>query len=361
MLAVTGGRVLPVLLLASLLSLVPMVRRMLSLGDFSASADDPAARARAEMCRPLLAPASSAAPEAEAALAANRSSALEAKAAVAANLSLAFVVGLRRCPRRRRQMMEQFCVDVGSGLSPGGVRFDFTIGSFDGFRSDAVAQIKRLVDVRSVSYWKDADPYRLVMSPELDQMKPKDVGCSVSHFLVWRAVAESPAAAALVLEDDARLSHDLLSFHSSLSRAVLNMETLHGRQGWDMLYMDWAQVGSLQADRVLVPESDTDPGLQRVSCFGTTTAYLLSKSGAAKLVRLKEEYFSHFFAVDDFLMSLHGRGCPDAWARPAEYFSGALSMEPFRVLRAFATVKKLFRHGSHRGEVMQLRGATEGC
>ena len=93
-----------------------------------------------------------------------------------------------------------------------------------------------------------------------------------------------------------------------------------------------------------------DPGLQTPGCFGSAGAYVLSRTGAAKLHRLKEAFFKRMVGYDDLLTALHGVRCPAAWDQAAEYFGSFLSATPYRGLKTFATVRPLVGQGSVSGE-----------
>ena len=116
-------------------------------------------------------------------------------------------------------------------------------------------------------------PYFFARS-ETTRLTPPQIGCSASHLDVMRRILASNAAAALVLEDDARLAPDLVETLDEL------LPMLPG--GWDIVRLCRAPkrafrpLAPLRGGRRLVRYSRVPLG---------RAGYLVSRDGAAKLLR----------------------------------------------------------------------------
>jgi glycosyl transferase family 25 len=104
-------------------------------------------------------------------------------------------------------------------------------------------------------------------------LAPGEIGCYASHLALWRHLVASAIPAALVCEDDAVLPEDLAEMVGDLLAAL--------PAGWDMVHL------CKSTDRAFSAIAKLDGGrwLIRFSRVPTTTVgYLISLSGAAKLL-----------------------------------------------------------------------------
>lgn len=102
---------------------------------------------------------------------------------------------------------------------------------------------------------------RREVTAEGADLLPGEIGCALSHLIAWRRIAEGPAPAGLILEDDARLD----------ARFVPLLR--EGLQSYDFDYLFLDVAG--QNDRGLVAY---DPN-SRVDLGGPFRSYVLSDGG----------------------------------------------------------------------------------
>jgi GR25 family glycosyltransferase involved in LPS biosynthesis len=127
------------------------------------------------------------------------------------------------------------------------------------------------------------DPHPLVPPDRLDlderiDMTPQEIAVACSHINVWRRIASSPHAYAMVLEDD-------VWFHPRFGRVVdrawSELRAAKSRDSlFDVLYVSYREV-DYGAEKIRVSPSLFSPfrGLWYLS------GYVLSRSGAEKLLR----------------------------------------------------------------------------
>merc|ERR1719313_2833033 len=105
-------------------------------------------------------------------------------------------------------------------------------------------------------------------------------------------MAKSNISMALVLEDDVAvlpgLTHD--SFFKQLEVSISNLEHVQG-DDWDLLWLRWRDKTMEKSmgvvDKIILPETPTDPGLKKAGCYGTTAAYVISRHGVQKILALQ--------------------------------------------------------------------------
>jgi glycosyl transferase family 25 len=104
-------------------------------------------------------------------------------------------------------------------------------------------------------------------------MRPGEIGCYASHLGVCREVLAANLDAALVLEDDAILPADM--------NGLIEELVAHAPAGWDYIHL------SGETDRAVRPLVALESGRELVRYSRippTTAAYLISASGARKLL-----------------------------------------------------------------------------
>ena len=145
------------------------------------------------------------------------------------------------------------------------------------------------------------------------ELKWGEVGCALSHVGVWRSIASADAPAAIVLEDDV----DFVPRFAELLRAALDEVSALVAAGTleappDALYLGRKAMRP-EHDRLLPLAASSSSSSSVSSSAGEkspvrilvpgfsykTTAYLLWRSGAAKL--LASGYEGKLIPVDDFL------------------------------------------------------------
>jgi collagen beta-1,O-galactosyltransferase len=180
-------------------------------------------------------------------------------------------------------------------------------------RADRRARMERILpptwDVEYTSHWPGPTDGAAIAPGDLDwlglfpwqiesanewwnrPLKLGEIGCAVSHLLIWRRAAERNAQLTVVLEDDVALSawieHELEARLAALQS--------HDA-AWDLVYLGrWA----------LEPEADTPvgDGLVRPGYSFCTFGYVLSAAGLAKLLEVGFE--RDIIPVDELLPALY--------------------------------------------------------
>lgn len=272
-----------------------------------------------------------------------------------------FLVGLDRCILRRTSVLKSFDVDIHSYTSSAGVTFMCGVGAYDATKPNwTPADIEHELQVGRVRHIETIDPYFLMWGKK---MKRSDWGCSVSHWKVYREMHTLNLSMAMVLEDDVTLLPGVspVSFFNQIEIAVSNLGHLYGRN-WDLLYLKWSATGDQKMGKEkIIPEQGLDPGLTKVGCYGTTAAYIISHAGVKKLLALEDDYWSNCMTIDDFLMSLFGRGCPEAWDTAAKLFAKKTLQPPYKYINAYGISRDLLLHGSQeqRHKTRNVDGSRE--
>ena len=112
------------------------------------------------------------------------------------------------------------------------------------------------------------------------RLKPGEVGCYASHLKTMKIIVEQGLDYALILEDDAILPAD---FQTIIAQVLARLP-----QGWDLVHI------CKDANRAVKPVADLDHG-RRIVRYSrvpeTTTAYLVSRSGAEKFLKPIKRYW----------------------------------------------------------------------
>ncbi len=112
------------------------------------------------------------------------------------------------------------------------------------------------------------------------RLKPGEVGCYASHLKAMKIIVEQGLDYALILEDDAILPAD---FQTIIAQVLARLP-----QGWDLVHI------CKDANRAVKPVADLDHG-RRIVRYSrvpeTTTAYLVSRSGAEKFLKPIKRYW----------------------------------------------------------------------
>jgi glycosyl transferase family 25 len=112
------------------------------------------------------------------------------------------------------------------------------------------------------------------------RLKPGEVGCYASHLKTMQVIVDRDLDYALVLEDDAILPAD---FQTIIAQVLARLP-----QGWDLVHI------CKDANRAVKPVAALDHG-RRIVRYSripeTTTAYLVSRTGAKKFLRPIKRYW----------------------------------------------------------------------
>jgi GR25 family glycosyltransferase involved in LPS biosynthesis len=205
------------------------------------------------------------------------------------SLDRIFVINLARRRDRLRRMRERL---LAAGLGPP-VEF---------FRAVDAGEISApYLEAHSVSLfpgWKD--PTSSVPYHARD-LKLGEIGCALSHHLVWQRIADLDLGAALILEDDVALAPDAAAVLAE-QLAILGERA----PDWDLCY--------LGRKRVVVPPFMDPPAQPEPVAFGRlvrpgfsyqTHAYALSRSGARKLLAAGLD--RNLIPADEFIPAMYAR------------------------------------------------------
>ncbi|PKP73265.1 MAG: hypothetical protein CVT84_14400 [Alphaproteobacteria bacterium HGW-Alphaproteobacteria-6] len=112
---------------------------------------------------------------------------------------------------------------------------------------------------------------------------PGDIACSLSHLRLWHLIAEGPAAAAVVLEDDARLAPGFAGF---ASEAVVDLMGRHGMGALKLEFWPGPQQSRRRpVGRDLGPVGGGARLYRMHSSFLGTCGYVLTAEAARSLLR----------------------------------------------------------------------------
>eukprot|EP00658_Telonema_sp_P-2_P044598 TRINITY_DN3249_c0_g2_i3.p1 TRINITY_DN3249_c0_g2~~TRINITY_DN3249_c0_g2_i3.p1 ORF type:complete len:413 (-),score=76.32 TRINITY_DN3249_c0_g2_i3:97-1335(-) len=172
-------------------------------------------------------------------------------------------------------------------------------------------------NTRFANLWAD------MQQGEVRSLTPGEVGCALSHVEVWRRVAQSTSdTPALVLEDDVILEPDVgLRLPGYLSQLPPQ---------WELVYLGGLKIGRHKriSPNLIVPE-----------CYLCTHAYMISKSGARKLL----DQLPVTGPVDHFMSeqfrSLLAYAMVPALAHQPQHFAATVESEDSDVVHTMTRVK----------------------
>ena len=121
-------------------------------------------------------------------------------------------------------------------------------------------------------------------------MTEGEIGCALSHFMVWKKIVESGQDRAIILEDDIEFLDDNF------------MEKCHAIDSdYDHVFLGRKKIGSDEEEIV----SD-DPVLVKPMFSYWTCAYLLSLEGAKKLSHDSETFYNNIIPSDEYISHMCG-------------------------------------------------------
>ena len=115
------------------------------------------------------------------------------------------------------------------------------------------------------------------------------MGCFASHYNTWKMIIESDEEIALVLEDDVKFKPEFEQTLKTISEST--------PEEFDILFIGGTYNGGFVTEGIYKPE------FAKKNAF-TTEAYLVSKTGAAKLIELVDNKKSTSCNVDWYLHNL---------------------------------------------------------
>jgi len=132
-----------------------------------------------------------------------------------------------------------------------------------------------------------------------------EIGCFLSHYNVWKDVAENGYEKVAVFEDDIRFEP---FFRAQVKALLGHLQDLG--LAWDLLYLGRKRLSEKED---WVEGSDR---LVRPAYSYWTLGYLLSSSGAAKLLRARP--LERLLPVDEFLPIMFDRHSEASWLNQFE-------------------------------------------
>lgn len=128
-----------------------------------------------------------------------------------------------------------------------------------------------------------------------------EIGCFLSHFTIWNEVREKEYSSVMILEDDVR-------FEPGFARRIIDlMERIKmAEMPWDLIY-----VGRKRLQRVVEPPVENVEGLVEPDYSYWTIGYLLSLSGAEKLI--DGDPLGRMVPVDEYLPIMYDKHPSDLY------------------------------------------------
>lgn len=156
-----------------------------------------------------------------------------------------------------------------------------------------------------------------------------EIGCFLSHFLIWKDMMERGLKRILVLEDDIKCTSE---FPYVVNDLLSEADELY--PGWEFFYLGRKRMSSdkehfLKGSRnILIPNYSY-----------RTTGYILSSVGAERLI--KENPLEKIMALDEFIPIMYGKNPHKEWEN---YFPGGGN------LKAIACSPVIVQPSHFRGE-----------
>jgi GR25 family glycosyltransferase involved in LPS biosynthesis len=195
-----------------------------------------------------------------------------------------FVINLDRQPKRWTEMMRELdCIldSAGSSLSERVVRYSACDAQIDHPQCMHEVEVDPIYTLRD-QLFVEPQPHAAPDKFDLERpirMTRAEIAIACSHIGIWRAIAESSAPYALVLEDDVCFDR---RFGQSLDRAWRDLEGSDGTTPrFDVLYVSYGEV------RYGAPKESLSKNVFRPERgLWYLSGYVLSKKGAQALLSL---------------------------------------------------------------------------
>ncbi|XP_052823543.1 procollagen galactosyltransferase 1 [Octopus bimaculoides] len=193
-----------------------------------------------------------------------------------------YLINLIRRPQRRRKML--------MSLRELGIEI-FILNAVDG-KTLNDTYLKQLGVKQLPGY---ADPYHG------RQMTMGEIGCFLSHFVIWKDVVDNNYRKALVFEDDVRFE---IFFRQKLEKLLYECEYIV--RNWDLVYL-----GRKRLFRKPEPDVPGTTMLVWPNYSYWTLSYILTLEGAQKL--LDADPLSKMIPVDEYIPVMFDRHPEDEW------------------------------------------------
>lgn len=167
--------------------------------------------------------------------------------------------------------------------------------AYDGLEIDD-ALLERL-GVRLFPTWELRDARRMF---DARPIKMGEVGCALSHLMVWRMIVARGWRNTLILEDDAHVPAHASDEIEGLLRRAARLAP-----AWHLMYLDRIRIPGPPGRKRPAAEPELAKGIVRPDFSYCAHAYVVSQAGAARLLECRLE--AALLAVDEFLPALYSR------------------------------------------------------
>jgi collagen beta-1,O-galactosyltransferase len=130
------------------------------------------------------------------------------------------------------------------------------------------------------------------------EMNKGEIGCSLSHYSIWKYVVDNNLPNVLILEDDATFQPRFTTLYSHIISTC-------GNDQYDLLYISRKPLNELYE---LGPERDYNDLLLVAKYSYNADGYLLTNHGAQKL--LNADFLNNLIPVDEFLPIMYDSNYP---------------------------------------------------
>ena len=177
-----------------------------------------------------------------------------------------FIINLKKA-YMKRERMKSLMNDIGC-------EFEF-VEAIDGSCVDTSK-------FKASCHWMD--PYHHMHITE------GEIGCALSHFMVWEKIVESGQDRAIILEDDVEFIDDNF------------MDKCHEiNSNYDLVFLGRKKIGSDDEEIVSDDPVLVKPGFSYWAC-----AYLLTLEGATKLTHDSETFYKNIIPSDEYIPYMCG-------------------------------------------------------
>ncbi|GHU75172.1 hypothetical protein FACS189461_0910 [Spirochaetia bacterium] len=182
-----------------------------------------------------------------------------------------YVISLKKSVERQESIIKQF-----NAL---GLEFEF----FDAVNGKALTP-------EEIARYSDSNKAKKYLKRELTK---GEIGCALSHFLIYKKIIDEHIDHAIILEDDAQLTDDFPLVIEALHKVkthnyIIKLENPNsGRESRESVYTPWRQMRLTPGYKIVYP----------LSFISLATGYYIDNEAAQTLLHKSEKIF---LAADDW-------------------------------------------------------------
>ncbi|XP_028515953.1 probable inactive glycosyltransferase 25 family member 3 [Exaiptasia diaphana] len=196
-----------------------------------------------------------------------------------------YVINLKRRPLRRKRMV--------ASLAELGIKAKF-IDAVDG-KTLTNRQIKEM-GIKMLPGYEDPYSHR--------PLNMGEIGCFLSHYLIWEEMINNGLKNVLVLEDDIRFQPN---FRKKLEAFLVDAERIKSKHTWDFIYL-----GRRRMKTELMSTVEGSKYINWVNYTWWTLGYMINLQGARKLMSAKP--LTKMMAIDEFIPVMYDRHPNKEWS-----------------------------------------------